>query len=202
MCIRDSYFVEADSKIKGFRHVIHDEPNVNFILDKRFMNGISKLNRHGLAYDVLIFPIHLEATYQFIKAFPYQKFVIDHIAKPYFRTGEIAIWKNHMQVLGALDNVWCKLSGMVTETEWNQWKYEDFVPYMDVVFSSFGTDRILFGSDWPVCLLTGSYGEVKGIVDRYISAFSEEEKNKIMGKNAAKFYNIDDYNEEGNPLNP
>ncbi len=199
---RLSYFAEADSKIKGFRHVVHDEPDVNFILDKNFKSGISKLDKYGLTYDVLIFPVHLDATLQFIKTFPNQKFVIDHMAKPYIEAGKMDVWKDHVRALGALDNVWCKLSGMVTENKWGHWKYEDFVPYLDVVFASFGTNRLLFGSDWPVCLLSGSYGEVKGIVDRYISALSEEEKNKIMGKNAAKFYGIDEYIEDDNPLKP
>lgn len=189
---RLNYFTKASNKIKGFRHVVHDEPDVNFILGKDFMNGISKLEKYDLTYDILIFPIHLKATIQFVKKFPNQKFVIDHIAKPYIEKGEIDTWKNHIQTLGALDNVWCKLSGMVTETKWQQWKYDDFEPYLDVVFDAFGTNRLMFGSDWPVCLLSASYSEVKNIVDQYISKFTKDEKNKIMGENAAFFYGIDD----------
>lgn len=186
------YFTEASPKIKGFRHVIHDEADVNFILNKNFINGVSKLNRFGLTYDILIFPIHLKATIEFIKKFPDQKFVIDHIAKPNIEKAEISLWKSYMHTLGEFDNVWCKLSGMVTEAKWYDWKYEDFVPYLDVAFASFGPDRLMFGSDWPVCLLSGSYGDVKGIVGRYISNFSEVEKSKVLGENASGFYGIDD----------
>lgn len=189
---RLSYFTKANPKIKGFRHVVHDEPDVNFILGRNFKKGIGLLSKYGLTYDILIYPRHLEATRQFIKSFPNQKFVIDHIAKPYIKKGEIETWKSHMMALGEFDNVWCKLSGMVTESKWKKWKYEDFVPYLDVVLASFGTDRVMFGSDWPVCLLSGSYGEVKGIVDRYISKYTVTEKNKIMGENAAEFYGLTD----------
>ncbi|MCK0156482.1 amidohydrolase family protein [Cellulophaga sp. F20128] len=188
---RLSYFIDSCTTIKGFRHVVHDEPNANFILGKAFNYGISQLEKYNLTYDILIFPIHLEATIQFIKAHPNQKFIIDHIAKPYIEKKEINVWKSHMQALSTFDNVWCKVSGMVTETKWHTWKYEDFEPYLDVVFESFGTNRVLFGSDWPVCLLSASYVEVKGIIDQYISKFSEQEKNKIMGKNAIAFYGID-----------
>lgn len=186
------YFTEASPKIKGFRHVIHDEADINFILDKNFLNGVSKLSKFGLTYDILIFPIHLKTTIEFIKKFPDQKFVIDHIAKPNIEKAEISLWKSYMHTLGKFDNVWCKLSGMVTEAKWNVWKYEDFVPYLDVVFDSFGPERLMFGSDWPVCLLSGSYGEVKGIVDRYVSKFNSVEKNKIFGDNAIQFYGIND----------
>ena len=183
-------FVESSPKIRGFRHVVHDEPDVDFMLQTDFMDGIGQLEKYGLTYDILIFPVHLRNTLRFVKAFPNQKFVIDHIAKPYIETGIIDVWREYMLALGALDNVWCKLSGMVTEARWHQWAYDDFLPYLEVVFDAFGTDRLMFGSDWPVCLLSGTYGEMKGIVDRYITAFTPQEQNKIMGGNAASFYGI------------
>lgn len=189
---RLAYFTNINPKIKGFRHVVHDEPDLNFILRKSFQNGIAHLKKYNLTYDLLVRPIHLQATIALVKSFPNQKFVIDHIAKPDIKNKNIANWKEQMQKLGQFDNVFCKLSGMVTESHWHQWKYEDFVPYLDVTLECFGTNRLLFGSDWPVCLLGGSYNQVKGIVDQYISIFSENEKNKIMGENTTIFYGIDD----------
>lgn len=189
---RLSYFTELNSKVKGFRHVVHDEPDVNFMLRKNFQHGISQLNQYNLTYDILIFPIHMEVTETLVKSFPNQKFVIDHIAKPYIKKGDIELWEKHIKILAQYENVCCKLSGMVTETHWDNWKQKDFKPYLDVVLDAFGTDRLMFGSDWPVCLLSGSYNQVKNIVSEYISELTTSEQNKIMGNNAIKFYNIND----------
>lgn len=188
---RLAYFVDKSPKIKGFRHVIHDEPDAHFMLRKNFQHGISLLNAYNLTYDLLIYPEHLEPSIKLVKSFPNQKFIIDHIAKPDMKNGNIDRWKRQMQKLGQYDNVWCKLSGMVTETHWHEWKYDDFVPFLDVVLDAFGTNRLLFGSDWPVCLLSGSYDEVKSIITEYISELTTSEQNKIMGDNAIKFYDID-----------
>ncbi len=176
--------------IKGFRHVVQDEPDVNFMKRPDFQHGISKLGKYGFTYDILIFPTQLEAALDTVKRFPNQKFVIDHIAKPYIKDGKIDTWKKGMQEIAAHENVCCKLSGMVTEADWLSWKQSDFTPYLDAIIEMFGVDRVMYGSDWPVSLIEWSYGEVKGIIDTHIKDFSEKEKEKIYGKNAIEFYNL------------
>ncbi|WP_271766523.1 amidohydrolase family protein [Aquimarina algiphila] len=176
--------------IKGFRHVVQDEPDPEFIIGDQFKKGIALLNQYGFAYDILIFPHQLEASLKLIEEFPEHRFVIDHIAKPKIKDRLIDDWQRIMQAIATHKNVYCKVSGMVTEADWSGWKYEDFVPYLDIIFKAFGNDRIMYGSDWPVCLLGGNYFAVKGIIDQYISDFSKEEKQKIMGGNAIHFYKI------------
>lgn len=184
-----TYFREF-SKLAGFRHVVQSEPDNNFMLREDFKRGISLLLKHGFTYDILIFPTQMEAAEQIVATFPDQKFVIDHLAKPYIKKGRLEPWESTMKVIAQNDNVYCKISGMVTEADWQNWQYDDFVPYMDVVMEAFEPDRIMFGSDWPVCLLAGSYARVKAIVERYIGELSEAERQKIMGGTAMKFYNI------------
>lgn len=183
-------YYQQESVMKGFRHVVQDEPDINFMKRQDFQHGISKLERYGFTYDILIFPTQLEAAIDTVKRFPNQKFVIDHIAKPYIKNGEIESWKKGMQQIAAHENVSCKLSGMVTEADWLEWKQADFTPYLDAVIEMFGVDRVMYGSDWPVSLIEWSYGEVKGIIDTHIQHFSKEEKDKIYGKNAITFYNL------------
>jgi L-fuconolactonase len=177
-------------KLKGFRHVVQEEKEPNFIIGKEFTRGISLLQKYGFTYDILIFPHQLEASLKLIEQFPEQQFVIDHIAKPDIKNRKTDNWEPLIRSIAKHKNVYCKVCGMVTEADWKHWKQEDFKIYLDVVFEAFGNDRILFGSDWPVCLLGGSYTEIKGILDNYISHFSQSDKNKIMGENAMKFYNI------------
>ncbi len=176
--------------LKGIRHLVQEEPN-GFMLDKAFQNGVSKLNQYGLTYDILIFPHQIEEATELVSSFPDQKFVVDHIAKPYIKTKEINGWQKDMERLSQNKNIHCKISGMVTEAYWHSWETTDFTPYLDVVFDCFGTDRIMFGSDWPVCRLAAEYGEVLQIVEKYISAYPHEVQQRIMGKNAALFYNLD-----------
>ena len=178
------------SKLAGFRHVVQSEPDNNFMLREDFKRGIGSLLKHGFTYDILIFPTQMEAARQITEIFPDQRFVIDHIAKPYIKKGLLEPWGSAMRSIAQHENVYCKISGMVTEADWQNWQYDDFVPYMDVVMEAFGPDRLMFGSDWPVCLLAGDYGKIKGIVEKYIAKLSESEKRKIMGDTAAKFYSI------------
>jgi len=186
---RLSYFSDFP-KLKGFRHVVQDEPDPNFMLGEAFLQGISALKPFNFTYDILIFPKQLEAAVQLVQKFPDQLFVIDHIAKPDIKKAERSYWENHMQAIAKHPNVFCKVSGMVTEADWKNWNYSDFVPYLDIVFEAFGTDKIMFGSDFPVCLLAGSYNNVKGIIDQYLKKFSIEEQEKIWSGNALRFYNI------------
>lgn len=177
-------------KMKGFRHVLQGEKDRALMLRKKFMNGISLLEKYHFTYDILIFPDQLKHAKKLATAFPHQQFVIDHIAKPYIKDGKIDHWKQDMQAIASLPNVYCKISGMVTEANWKKWKPADFTPYLDVVVEAFGTKRIMYGSDWPVCLVAASYKKMKAIVDRYFTPFSESEKKAFYGGNAARFYNL------------
>jgi L-fuconolactonase len=177
-------------KLVGVRHVIHDEPDDNFMLRSDFLRGIACLRSFGLVYDILVFPRHLPNTLQLIQRFPEQTFVIDHIAKPLIRNEVMEPWKEDITRLAGYKNVYCKLSGMVTEADVNNWKPEDIRPYLDVVFSAFGPDRLLIGSDWPVCRLAGPYKEVMNVVQDYIKVYPEEEKTKILGGNAVNTYKL------------
>jgi len=178
-----------NKQFKGVRHIIQAEEN-DFMLRPDFQHGISKLQQFGLSYDVLISPEQLPSATVLVKAFPNQQFIIDHIAKPFIEKGEMEPWKTNIEALAKFPNVYCKLSGLVTEAKLNQWMYNDFVPYIDVVFEAFGVERVLYGSDWPVCLLAANYGEQLEVLKRYISRFSEDEKTNIMGGNAIKLYNL------------
>lgn len=175
--------------LKGIRHIVQSEPD-NFMLRADFQHGISKLAQFGQVYDILVFPTQLPASIALAEKFPDQPFVLDHIAKPYIKDGKIDGWKADIQQLAQFPQVQCKVSGMVTEADWAKWKPEDFTPYLDVVFEAFGTDRIMFGSDWPVCLVAADYQQGLGIVEGYIAGLSAEEKAKVMGINAQKFYNL------------
>jgi len=175
--------------LKGIRHIIQAEKE-DFMLNPRFQNGISKLKNWNLTYDILIFPNQLENACKMVAKFSETKFVIDHLAKPYIRSGKINQWKNNIKTIAQHENVYCKLSGFTTEADWKQWKYEDFVPYFDVILKAFGPNRILFGSDWPVCLLASEYVKIYNIVQRYIERLSVTERKRILGGNAINFYNL------------
>jgi L-fuconolactonase len=184
--------------MKGFRHVIHDEADLDFMLRPAFLKGISLLKEYGYTYDILIFPIHLPNTLELVDAFPDQSFVIDHIAKPSIKTGEKVIarnvateeWRTALKAVAQYPNVSCKISGMVTEADWKNWKKADFTLYMDTVVELFGTDRIMYGSDWPVCTLAATYPEQFRIVKDYFSTFSKTEQAQFFGGNAVQFYNL------------
>jgi len=178
------------TKLKGFRHVLQDESDPEFMLGRHFSEGLSLLAKYNFTYDFLIFPTQLEAAIKTVQNLANQKFVLDHIAKPYIKAGKIENWGKYIRELASYPNVYCKISGMVTEADWKNWKQEDFIPYLDVIFDAFGTNRILFGSDWPVCLLGGKYSRVKGIIEQYMSNYPEEEYAKIFGQNAVDFYNL------------
>lgn len=174
---------------KGVRHIVQSEKQ-DFLLDPAFQNGIGKLGNLNLTYDLLIYPHQIEATIKLVSQFPSQKFVLDHLAKPHIKNGKIDPWKNQIQRLAQFSNVSCKISGMVTEADHVQWKPSDFIPYLDIVFEAFGENRILFGSDWPVCLLAASYQEVYHLIIDYTANFSLEQRDKLFGGNAERIYNI------------
>nr|WP_299383391.1 amidohydrolase family protein [Allomuricauda sp.] len=189
--------VEADLEkykdnqyLKGWRHVVQDEADHNFLLRPNFCRGISLLEEYGYTYDILVFPHQLGAVLEFVKRFPNQKFVVDHIAKPYIKDGFYEGWALLMQRISKHQNVYCKLSGMVTEADYQLWSPNQFERYINLILESFGTDRIMFGSDWPVCLVAANYVQVKDLVINAIGSLSENEQQKIMGANAMTFYNL------------
>ncbi len=178
-------------KLVGVRHVVHDEADDNFMLQPAFQNGIAALKEFNLTYDLLLFPKHLPVALQLAEKFPEQSFVLDHIAKPFVHKKEISPWKDDLMELAKQPNVFCKLSGIVTEAKWNDWKEDDFKQYLDIVTESFGTNRIMIGSDWPVCTLSGNYSSTMSIVINYANQFSKEISDGILGGNCINFYKLD-----------
>jgi L-fuconolactonase len=177
-------------KFVGVRHIVQAEPDEAFVLRADFQRGIAQLAQYGLAYDILIYPRQLRAAIQFVEAFPEQRFVLDHIAKPLIAQGTIEPWNTHIRALAQFPNVWCKVSGMVTEARWKDWRAEDFRPYLDTVFEAFAARRILIGSDWPVCTVAADYSRALGIVTDYIAQFPRERQDAILGGNCAAFYRL------------
>ena len=177
-------------KLKGFRHVLQGEADRALMLNPQFMNGIRALKRHDLTYDILIFPDQLGYTYQFVKNFGGTRFVIDHIAKPDIKNKNIEKWATGIKAIAKHENVWCKVSGMVTEADWHNWVLNDFEPYLDVIFEAFGTKRLMFGSDWPVCNVAGGYQQMLSIVKNYTSKLSATEQADFWGLNAIEFYKL------------
>jgi len=176
-------------EIKGYRHIVQGEPD-DFLLGEKFQLGIRALQPFNYTYDLLIYPRQLPSAIAFVEAFPDQRFVIDHCAKPVIRKKEIEDWASHMKTIAQNPNVYCKLSGLLTEATWKEWSAGDFYPYLDVVFNAFGTDRLMFGSDWPVMLLSGMYVQWKSLIEKYMEKFPQEEKEKVLGDNATGFYNL------------
>lgn len=177
-------------KLAGVRHVIHDEPEDGFMLRDDFLKGISLLKEYNLTYDLLVFPKHLPVAESLASIFPGQKFVLDHIAKPLIKNRILDPWKEDIIRLADHPNIYCKISGMVTEADWQNHTREDFIPYLDAVFEAFGPERLMAGSDWPVCLLAGDYRNVTGIVEDYISDLPSGIREKILGMNCINFYGL------------
>lgn len=186
---RLEYFSQF-AKLRGFRHVVQDEPDDTFLLSKDFLRGIACLKQFGYTYDILIYSRQLSAAIALVEKFPEQRFVIDHLAKPLVKTGTLEPWAAQMKAIAAQPNVYCKLSGLVTEGNWKNWHADDFRQYLDVVFDAFGSERLLFGSDWPVCLLAAPYRQVKKLIADYTQNLSAAEKDKVFGSNAVHFYGL------------
>lgn len=176
--------------VKGFRHILQGEAQRDFCLQQSFLKGISLLEQYNFTYDLLIHSDQLQYIPELVAQFPKQRFVLDHLAKPPIKEREIRDWKRDIERVAAHENVYCKVSGMVTEADLHAWKPEDFSPYMDVVVNSFGTERIMYGSDWPVCLAAGAYEEVINITKCYFQSFSSPEQDRFFGGNAKKFYGL------------
>lgn len=173
-------------KLRGLRHIAQSEPDDEFLIREPFLNGIARLEAFDLAYDILIYPRQLHAAAELVRRFPRQRFIIDHLAKPAIRAREIEPWAGWMRKIARHENVFCKLSGLVTEADWNNWTGADFTPYLDVVFEAFGVDRLIFGSDWPVCLLAATYSQVTSLIASYAASGHD----RVFGQNAALFYGL------------
>ena len=186
---RLDYF-RPNPKLRGFRHIVQAEPDDLFLLRTEFMDGVRLLEEYGYTYDILIYPNQLPVAREFVTRLPHQKFVVDHLAKPYIKQGNIEKWAHDMESLARRENVSCKVSGMVTEADWEQWTPEQLRPYLDVVFEAFGPDRVLFGSDWPVCLVASSYERWIQVLEAYMAPFTESEKARFWGENTLRFYDI------------
>jgi L-fuconolactonase len=177
-------------KLVGVRHVVHDEPDDGFMLRPDFKRGIARLAEFELGYDLLLFPRHLENAVTLVDAFEDQLFVLDHIGKPPIRDGRLAPWQQDLERLAERPNVFCKLSGIVTEAKWGEWRPADLRPYLDVVLDAFGPERLMIGSDWPVCTLSADYRSTMGLVVDYVSALSPDARAGILGGNCARFYGV------------
>lgn len=182
--------VASHPKLCGFRHVLQDEPDENYILRADFNRGIRELAPHNLTYDILIFERHLPQTIRFVDQHPNQRFVIDHLAKPRVRDEEISPWREHIHELARRPNVYCKVSGLATEADHQSWTEEQLRPYLDTVLQTFSAKRLMFGSDWPVCLLALSYGRWVSVVQNFADRLSETEQQQLWAGTAIEAYNL------------
>lgn len=177
-------------KLVGIRHIVQAEPDDRFLLQPEFLRGVSILEEFDLAFDILIYSKHLPIAAEFVERFPRQRFVLDHLAKPPIKSGAIDPWAQGIRRLADSPNVFCKLSGLVTEADWQHWKPEQIDPYLDIAFESFGPDRLMIGSDWPVCLMAASYARAVQIVMNYVFRQRPESRDGVLGRNAQRFWRL------------
>ncbi len=177
-------------KFVGVRHIVQAETDEHFLLRPAFLRGVRLLSELNLTYDLLIHEGQLPVARSFVDQLPEAKLVIDHLAKPKIATHELSPWKENIQALAERPNVYCKLSGLVTEADWSNWQPSDLYPYLDVVVEAFGTERVMVGSDWPVCLLAASYAQVKELMDQYFASFTAAEQARVYGENTIDFYQL------------
>ena len=177
-------------KLKGFRSMLQSDPDRSLMLRPDFQAGIAKLQSYGYTFDLLVLPDQLKYAEALVAAFPGQRFVLNHIGKPNIKRRQFGDWLADIKALAAHEHVYCKVSGMVTEADLTSWKFEDFKPYIDAIFECFGIKRVMYGSDWPVCRLAATFGEVMEILENYTSNFTEAERELFWAKNAIRFYNI------------
>lgn len=180
----------ANPKLLGIRHVVQAEPDDRFLLRPEFLRGVALLEEFNLTYDILIYPKHLPVAVEFASRFPRQRFVLDHLAKPFIKRGELQPWRKDLRRLAALPNVYCKLSGMVTEADWLSWKPDHLRPYVEATFECFGHDRLMIGSDWPVCTVAASYSQTMNLVVDFFAEYPRHFRDAIFGGNAARFWRL------------
>jgi L-fuconolactonase len=177
-------------KLVGVRHIVQSEPDDRFLLQPDFLRGISALEEFDLAYDILIYTKHLPVAADFVRRFPRQRFVLDHLAKPPIKSGDIDLWAPQIRRLAEFPNLFCKLSGLVTEADWQHWEAEQIIPFLDVAFEAFGPDRLMIGSDWPVCLVATSYARWAAVVKNYLLEQTPECREGVLGGNAQRFWRL------------
>lgn len=181
--------LSTQRKLKGFRHIVQGEPR-GFLNGPSFLRGVKALRGTRFTYDLLVYHYQLEESIKFVRKIGDVKLVVDHLAKPSISTGETESWKKNMQAIASFENVSVKLSGMVTEASWQGWSEKDFEPYLDTMFNLFGVRRLMYGSDWPVCLVAATYDEQAEIINSYISRLSSDERERVLGGNAVDFYGL------------
>jgi L-fuconolactonase len=177
-------------KLVGIRHIVQSESDDRFLLQPDFLRGISTLEEFDLAYDILIYPKHLPVAAEFLRHFPRQRFVLDHLAKPLIKSGSVQPWEAGMRELARFPNVLCKLSGMVTEADWRNWKPEQMTPYLDIALDCFGPERLMIGSDWPVCTVAASYSQTMNVVLEYFGKYPANVQDAVLGENAQRFWKL------------
>lgn len=179
-----------NKKLKAIRHVVQGEPDLNYILRPDFNNGVTQLKKFGLVYDILIFEKQLPPAIQFVDRHPNQVFVLDHIAKPRIKENIVSPWRENLKELAKRPNVYCKISGMTTEADYHLWTEKQLDPYFDAVLNAFEPKRLMFGSDWPVCLVAVSYQRWFKIVSSKIAKLSATEQARILGGTAVEAYKL------------
>jgi L-fuconolactonase len=182
---------QKERKLKGFRHIIQGQPDEAYFIHKGFQQGMRLLAPLGYTYDVLVYHDQLPQAIRFTEKYPDQRFMLDHLAKPAIRHGQWKAWREDIRELAKNPNVYCKVSGMITEADWKQWRYEDLLPYMEIVAEYFGTDRLCYGSDWPVALVAGTYPEVLQVVRTFLLQVPEAAREKVLSGNTRTFYKLD-----------
>jgi L-fuconolactonase len=180
----------GNPQLLGIRHVVQSEPDDRFLLQPAFLRGIGALEEFDLTYDILIYPRHLPAAAEFVRQFPRQRFVLDHLAKPFIKSGSVSPWEAGMRELAQFPSVFCKLSGMLTEADWQNWKPEHMAPYLDVALDCFGPKRLMIGSDWPVCTAVASYPQTMSVVLDYFGTYPRDVQDAVLGGNAQRFWKL------------
>lgn len=177
-------------KFLGVRHLVQSEPDDRFLLQPEFLRGIAALQEFNLTYDILIYPRHLAVATEFVRRFPRQQFVLDHSAKPLIKSENVEPWRSDLRELSKFPNVFCKVSGLVTEADWTSWKPEDIAPYLEIAFDCFGPDRLMIGSDWPVCAVAGSYSQVMSLVIDFLQKYPEQARKAVLGGTAQRLWKL------------
>jgi len=180
----------ARKKLRGFRNIIQGRPDDLYFTNKDFRRGFGLLSQYRFTYDLLVYHDQLPAAIRFTEQFPDQPMMLDHLGKPAVRHREYRKWKENIRILARHPGINCKISGLVTEADWQNWRYEDLSPYLETVAEYFGTDRLCFGSDWPVCLLASSYSDILEITGKFLDQVSTAEQEKIWSGNAIGFYKL------------
>ena len=186
----DLLMLKSQQKLAGFRCIMQGTEDEAFLKNRLFIQNVSRLTQFDFTYDLLVFHNQMESLVRFTDKLQDNRLILDHIGKPDIKKKQIKQWKEQLRILSANPNIYCKLSGMLTEADHQRWTYDDIMPYMETAAEYFGVDRLCFGSDWPVCLLAGSFKQVHDVVDRFVEQLNTTEREKIFGTNTAAFYKI------------